>query len=66
MRSSARRISGWKITTSANRPTTAPPWRIRVNSSSPNATASTYTTMRTLTPITSRTARVPRIRLNSQ
>ena len=26
--SSARRISGWKITTSANRPTTAPPCRI--------------------------------------
>ena len=32
MRSSARRSSGWKTTTSANRPTTAPVWRIWVSS----------------------------------
>jgi hypothetical protein len=66
MRSRARRSSGWKITTSANRPTTAPAWRIVVSRTSWKATANRYTTMRTLTPMTSRTARVPRIRLNSQ
>ena len=32
IRSSARRSSGWKTTTSANRPTTAPVWRIWVRS----------------------------------
>ena len=65
IRSSARRISGWKMTTRANRPTTAAPCRMAVVSCSRKATARTYTTMRTLTPMTRRTARVPRIRLNS-
>jgi hypothetical protein len=66
IRSSARRISGWNTTTSANRPTTAPVSRIWVSSRSWSRRAAKYTTNSTLTPITRRTARVPRIRLKSQ
>ena len=39
IRSSARRSSGWKMTTRANTPTTAPVWRIWVSSRRSNATA---------------------------
>ena len=66
MRSSARRSSGWKTTTRANSPTTAPACRICVSSWSWKKRAAAYTANRTVTPMTKLTARVPRIRLKSQ
>jgi hypothetical protein len=66
IRSRTRRSSGWKITTSAKRPTTAPVSRIWVSSRRLRIRAAKYTANSTDTPITSRTALVPRIRLNSQ
>ena len=66
MRSSARRSSGWNTTTSANRPTTAPVSRICVSSRRFRMRAAKYTANSTVTPITRRTALVPRMRLNSQ
>ncbi len=64
MRSSPRRSSGWKMTTSASRPTTAPVSRIPESNRRSSSWASAYTAYSTIAPMTRRTARVPWMRLN--